>query len=253
MAKKHQSHIAHSWQTFDPNRLVLGPSKMSALSVMDRGCEIADTLQVPIDTMVLDVKWAKHNGNLYCPGLVVCLKVLNDMPVFYKIQRVVVNDEKLLLITFSLQTLCLDEHLYAYKVVCTTDGSHVIFVKDLFCYKAFDVQMSYSDNDSSSFIVPYCFLWKKEITNILNWGNGYFLFYFLPIQISFILMCNCPVLISKIVILCILFFCFIQMLLHFIQNILQWMLNVNGGQNIIHELFMNSCHCYPCMCCIVLQ
>ena len=41
LAKKHQSHVAYIWQTFDPNRLVIGPSKMVALNVMDRGCVIA--------------------------------------------------------------------------------------------------------------------------------------------------------------------------------------------------------------------
>ena len=131
---------------------------MVALNMMDRGCEIAEALQVSIDTKGLDVRWAKHHGNMYRPGLVVCLKVLNEMPVFHKIHRVVLKDERLLLCTFALQTLCIDEHFYAFKVVCTAEGPHVVDVKELFCYKAFDMQMSYSNEDSSLFIVPYCFL-----------------------------------------------------------------------------------------------
>ena len=154
LAKKHQSQIAYSWQTYDPNRLVLGPSKMVAINTMDRGREIANTLQVPIDTKVLDVKWAKHLGNMYRPGLVVCLKVLNDMPVFHKIHRVVLNADRLLLFTFALKTVCLDAHFHAFKVVCTADGPHIVDVKELLCYKAFDLQMSYSNDDLSSFIVP---------------------------------------------------------------------------------------------------
>lgn len=52
--------------------------------MMERGCEIAEALQVAIATKVLDVRWAKHLGNMYRPGFVVCLKVLNEMPVFTK-------------------------------------------------------------------------------------------------------------------------------------------------------------------------
>ena len=88
---------------------------------------------------------------MYRPDLVVCLKVLNDMPVFHKIHRDV-------LFTFALKTLGLDGHLHAFNVMCTTDGPYVVDVKELMCHKAFDLQMSYCNEDLSSFIVPYCFL-----------------------------------------------------------------------------------------------
>lgn len=137
---------------------MIGPAKMLFLNVMDWGCEIAETLQVLIDTKVLHARWAKHHGNMYRPGLVVCVKVHCEMPVFHKIHHVVVKNEKLLLFTFALQTVCLHEQFNAFKVLCTTDGPHVFDVKELFFYKAFDIQMSYSHDDSSLFIVPYCFL-----------------------------------------------------------------------------------------------
>lgn len=158
LAKKHQSQIAYNWQTFDPNRVMVGPGTMLSLNRMDWGSEIAETLQVPTDTKVLNVRWAKHHGNMYRKGLVVCLKVHCEMPVFHKIYQVVVKDERLLLVTFALRTICVDEHFNAFKVVCTTDGPHVVDVKELFYYKAFDIQMSYSCGDSSLFIVPYYFL-----------------------------------------------------------------------------------------------
>lgn len=156
MAKKHQSHIAYSWQTFDPNRVIFGPSKMLSLHVIEWGCEITETLQIPIDTKVLNARWAKHHGNMYRSSLVVCVKVQSEIPVFHKIHHVIVHDERLLLVTFVLQTMCLDEHFNAFKVVY--NRPHVVDVKELFCYKAFDIQMSYSCDDASLFIVPYCFL-----------------------------------------------------------------------------------------------
>lgn len=135
------------WQTFNTNRVMIGPGKMLSLNMVDWGCKMAEILQVPIDTMVLNVKWAKHHGNMY---RLVCLKVIVRCQFFRK-------STMLLLFTFALQTIYIDEHFNAYRVGCTTEGSYVVDVKELFCLKAFDIQMSYS-YDSSLFIVPYCFL-----------------------------------------------------------------------------------------------
>lgn len=76
-------------------------------------------------------------------------------------QHVVVKDERLLLVTFALETIHLDEHFNAFKVVHATDGPHAVDVRALFCHKAC-IQMSYSSDDSSLFNVPYCFLRFKN-------------------------------------------------------------------------------------------
>lgn len=158
LAKKHQSQMAWAWRTFDPSRLVLGPSEMLPLNAMDFGSEAAVLLQVPSCTNVLNVKWAKYHGNMYRPGLVVCYAVHFEMPVFHKIHKIFVTDERLLFVTFALKCICLDEHLHAFKVVCTQDGPNVVDVKDLYTYKAYDKQMSYSCDNSDLFIIPYCLL-----------------------------------------------------------------------------------------------
>ena len=64
------------------------------------------------------------------------------MPVFQRIHHVVVKDGKLLLVTFALQTICLEEHFNAFKVVCTKVGPRVVDVRELLCHKAFDIQTS---------------------------------------------------------------------------------------------------------------
>lgn len=158
LAKKHQTQMAYKWRTFDPNRVTTGPGKMLALQAMDLGYEMAEVLQVPVETKVLTVRWAKRSGIVYRSGLVVCVTVHCEMPVFHRIHNVVVQDGKLLLVTFSLQTLCLEEHFNAFKVVCTKIGPHIIDVTELHCHKAFDVQTSYGSDDSDMFIVPYHFL-----------------------------------------------------------------------------------------------
>lgn len=135
LARKHQTQMAYKWQTFDPSRVTTGPGKMLSLQVMEWGYEMAEMLQVPVDTKVLNVRWAKHSGTVYRPGLVVCVRVHCEMPVFQRIHHVVVKDGKLLLVTLSLQTICLDEHFNAFKVVCTKVGPHVVDVKELFVIK----------------------------------------------------------------------------------------------------------------------
>lgn len=105
----------------------------------------------------MTVRWAKHSGIVYRSGLVVCVKV-HCVPVFHKIHNIVVQDGRLLLVTFVLQTLCLEERFNAFKIVCTKIGPHVINVNDLVCHKAFDVQTLYCSNNSDVFIVSYHFL-----------------------------------------------------------------------------------------------
>lgn len=67
---------------------------------MDWGYEMAEVLQVPVETKVLTVRWAKRSGIVYRSGLVVCVTVHCEMPVFHRIHYVV-QDGKLLLVTFA--------------------------------------------------------------------------------------------------------------------------------------------------------
>lgn len=88
----------------------------------------------------------------------VCAKIDFEMPVFHEIQHVIMKEEHMLLVTYIMDTLCLVEHVNAYKVVRAAKRPNVFVIKELFYHKAFDIQMSYCSNDSSFFIVPYCFL-----------------------------------------------------------------------------------------------
>lgn len=157
LAKKHQCQMAYIWQTFDPNAMKFGPGKTVSLNEMEAGAEMAGKLDVPLWTKVLNVKWVKCCGNTYRSRLAVCVRVQNDMPVFHVIQNIVVKDEQILLITTALKTLCLDEHIHAYKVAHTTKALYVLEIRDILHHKSFDILMSYGC-DSHLFIVPYCFI-----------------------------------------------------------------------------------------------
>ena len=157
LAKKHQCHMAYLWQTFDPNDLKMGPGKIKPLNEMEVGTKVSENLKVPVWTKVIDVKWVKCNGNVFRPGLAICVKVENELPVFHVIQKIVIKDEQVIFITTALETICLNEHVHAYKVLHTTEAPFVLDIKGIFYHRIFDILMSYG-GDTDLFIVPYCFM-----------------------------------------------------------------------------------------------
>lgn len=87
--------MAYMWQsptTF--SRLDIGPGKMVSLEMVKGGSGIAMSMQLPNNVQVMKVNWAKHNGFVYCPHLVICGKVESEMPLFYQIVSVVIMHEK---------------------------------------------------------------------------------------------------------------------------------------------------------------
>ena len=129
---------------------------MVPLNRLESYTEIAVKLNVPVWTTIYNVKWIKSFGNLYRPGLAVCIGVENEMPVFHVIQNIVVRDECVLFITTAMKTLYLEEHVHAFKVMHTTDAPIVLEFKDLLHHKCFDILMS-CGLDSDLFYNPFFF------------------------------------------------------------------------------------------------
>ncbi|XP_023817614.1 uncharacterized protein LOC111948487 isoform X1 [Oryzias latipes] len=159
LAKRHQRYMALHWEAFSHFRLMVGPGKMFWLQDLKEGPEIADKLNTAISTNVLSVKWVKHNGTEYKPGLIVCVEVANEMPVFYKIHTIFVKDEQVVLALSGVETVCFDEHYHAFKILLKPfQIVTVLNIQDLFYYKPMDVQMTYGPSDTSMYVVPYCHL-----------------------------------------------------------------------------------------------
>lgn len=95
--------------------LYLDQERLS-VSDLNESVEIACKLDIPPETNVLSVKWVKYNGTEYRSTLIVCGQVDLDLPVFYKIQDIIVRNECVLLVTSQLKTVCFDEHLFAYRI-----------------------------------------------------------------------------------------------------------------------------------------
>lgn len=93
-------------------------------------------------------EWMGFNWTEYRTGLIICGEVDIDLPVFYKIQDVVVRNVFVVLVVLQLKTVCFHNNLYAYRIdpKCT-DSLKVFNATELMYYKPCDLQISYgSDN-----------------------------------------------------------------------------------------------------------
>ncbi|KAL6469077.1 hypothetical protein MHYP_G00226010 [Metynnis hypsauchen] len=156
LARKHQHHMSYNWEYFSQNKMIFGPGKEISLSDFTAGKEIALKLNVLLNTRVLSVKWVKHHGDEYRPDLVVCTDVVQEMPVFKKIDCIIVKDQQVFLVVAVLETLCFNEHFHAFQVAFLKKEFSVIDVKELVYHRPFDLQMTYKMDDYSQFVVPYC-------------------------------------------------------------------------------------------------
>ena len=109
-------------------------------------------------TRVLSVKWVKFQGVEYRFDCLVCVEVEIDLPVFYKIKKIFVKDERVFFVGEKLLTVCYNDHVNAFEVTAVPKSSFlVIEVCDLKYFRPFDIQMSL-ENDCKEFVVPYCVL-----------------------------------------------------------------------------------------------
>lgn len=88
----------------------------------------------------------------------VCSSVEYETPVFKKIVNIIVKDEKVFLLTSSVQTVQMDEHLHAFIIQDEIVHFSVFALQDLFYYRPFDKQYSYNSDDRNGYIVPSCHL-----------------------------------------------------------------------------------------------
>lgn len=91
----------------------------------------------------------------YQVGMYVCSGVENEMPLFKRIDSIIVRDDNAYLLTCKVSTMYFDDHLNAFSIEEKTDVFTLICVDDLVYYRPHDRQFSY-DTDDQMYIVPYC-------------------------------------------------------------------------------------------------
>lgn len=73
LAKQQQNYMAYIWQSSTAfSRLDIGPGKMVSLDMVKGGSGSSIAMQLPNRVQVLKVNWAKQNGIVYRPHLVIC-------------------------------------------------------------------------------------------------------------------------------------------------------------------------------------
>lgn len=136
---------------------------MVPLKEIENCPEVAAKLNAAQATNVLAVNWVKPFSTEYQPGLIVCVDVADEMPVFCKINYIIVKDEQAVLAGSVVETVCFEEHYHAFKILFKSFQALPVFdMEELLYFKPVDVQMAYGPTESSLFIVPYCHLMKVE-------------------------------------------------------------------------------------------
>lgn len=144
-------------ESFGKERFSVGPGKMVTLCELKEGEAIAAKFGIVSTTSVFSAKWIKYYGTEYRPDFIICTEVACEMPVFCKIQTIVVKDDSVLLCGKLMETMCSDDHYHAFKIKLHPDNVRkVLHINDLLYFKPFDVQMKYGTTDTALYVVPYC-------------------------------------------------------------------------------------------------
>lgn len=140
LVKKHQSQLAFHFVNFYFKRLQFGTITEVVVSSLE-GSEALKAL-FNESCHVYTTSWVKSNGTEYQVGMYVCSSVENEMPLFEKIDFIIVSDDKAYLLTCEVSTLYFDEHMSALCVEERTGVFQVISVDDLVYNRPHDRQFS---------------------------------------------------------------------------------------------------------------
>lgn len=112
-------------------------------------------LQVDLDCEVDVFSWITHFGTEYHPGLLICSKIEEDLPVFSQIKNTVAFNGAHFLLIQDLETLSFAEHFHAFNVVQgNNENVSVLNVVNLRFFKPFDLQTTYGFDRYDQYVVP---------------------------------------------------------------------------------------------------
>ncbi|XDV29589.1 hypothetical protein PO909_032692 [Leuciscus waleckii] len=153
--KKHQLAIAYHWEHCTIKGIESGPVSKELLSDLENGDFISEQLHIDLSSELTVTPWVKCHGTEYRSGLVVCLDLVDDAPVFGKIVNIFIMDGIFFLASCMESEFV--EHLHAFSVFAQENSLVLKKPDELFYHKPFDLQMSYG-NDSLFYIVLDCYL-----------------------------------------------------------------------------------------------
>ena len=151
LAKKHQMAIGYHWETSPLNHVEYGPLKSFYVD-NEVGDLFTQAMHGAVPNDIFYTNWVTICGTEYRTGLVVCSKIECEMPVFCKIQKVLLVDSVIYFLVSKLEVDHFSEHFHAY-LVFERDEKEVIKAESLVMYKPYDLQNAYG-GDESLYIVP---------------------------------------------------------------------------------------------------
>ncbi|CAI5668325.1 unnamed protein product [Oreochromis niloticus] len=155
LARKHQIFIGYHWETSPLNHIEYGPLKSFNLDREDNTQMFARALHAaPRD--LFSSSWIKFSGTEYRKGLIICINVENEMPVFGRITTILLADSTTFFLVDKLLVDNFNEHFHAYRVF-ETDEKDVIKADNLIIYKPFDLQHAHTGVDCL-YVVPLFYL-----------------------------------------------------------------------------------------------
>jgi len=92
LAKTHQLAIAYHWEHCPIKGIESGPVSKELLSDLENNDFISEQLHIDLSSEVTVTPWVKCHGTEYRIGLVVCLDLVEDAPVFGKIVTIFIKD-----------------------------------------------------------------------------------------------------------------------------------------------------------------
>ena len=121
------------------------------LTDLENGEIISEHFQLDLSSEVSVTPWVKCQGIEYRTGLVVCLDLMDEIPVFGQIVCIFLMRAEIHFFVLDMESVFV-EHLHAFNVV-KQDSLSVIKPDALQFHKPFDLQMSASANDTLFYIV----------------------------------------------------------------------------------------------------
>ncbi len=154
LAKKHQMTIGNHWETLSLQQKEFGPMNYFSLSDYENGEDLANALQITVQTDIYSTSWTKLDGTEYRPGLAICTEIKHELPVFCKITNILVLGENVYFVVGKLVTELFSEHCFAFRVVDGNEFNAVVKTDDLKHYKPYNIQNAYGPNEDT-YVVPF--------------------------------------------------------------------------------------------------
>ena len=154
LAQKHQMAIAYHWESLPLKSIESGPVKTVKVYELKNGDMVADNLHIDMNCEVDAVSWVACYGTEYRPGLIVCSKIADGMPIFSKISDIIVFAGNYFLAVEHFETLGFDEHFHSYHVAKGNEfDASLLRVDQLQFFQPFDLQRTYGFERNDLYVV----------------------------------------------------------------------------------------------------